>query len=87
MEDTLNESDVANVVTDSVLIKVEQSTTSFTQFTQLYLVLIVPKTYLIAPNGTPLEIIAVSCSKADLKLKIQSTNERKVSPAGGIVSR
>jgi len=76
MEDVWKEEEVVECVRDIVIIKVEQSSVAFSQFTQFYPVMIVPSTYVIAPNGTPLEIIPGACNKEDLIAKIKSTTKK-----------
>ena len=76
-----NDGDVASTLADSVAIRVDQSTPAFSQFSQFYPVMIIPSTYFISPDGTPLEIVAGSCGKDDFKDKLQKTISNFKKPA------
>nr|CAB3267480.1 UBX domain-containing protein 4-like [Phallusia mammillata] len=59
-----------------VCIKLENESTEFTQFAELYPVVIVPVTFLIGGDGIPVEIIAGSVSAREIKEKINAAFEK-----------
>ncbi|XP_065179166.1 UBX domain-containing protein 4-like [Sycon ciliatum] len=77
---------VGSVASSSVALKVTPGSDSYTQFTQIYPVTIVPTSYMISPlSGGPLEVVQGTASTDELLAKLQSAQE-KLTSAGSAMA-